>query len=349
MLRNTIIALFTTALLLGCATTPRETNSELVAAQQRLLALENDTTTQRYAGTQLDIAANAVGQATSTWRESGVSSQFRHHLYVAQRQLDIAEAQTSVKALQASSTELAEQREQLQLQARAVRAELAEARSAAQAASAAQQAALSAAEAAEARQERLAAEQRRELAEQQQLAAERQRIEAEQQRLAAEQQRAQAEARAEAAAAEAQQAQRELAELRRQVEELQAKETERGLQLTLQDVLFDFNAADLKSGAERQMAKLADFLSAYPNRQVSIEGFTDSVGSDTYNQNLSEQRAGSVRDALITNGVAADRIMTRGYGEEFPLASNNTETGRAQNRRVEIIISYDDQPVPERS
>lgn len=347
MLRNIIVALLTAALLAACATTP-ETNPELTAVQQRLQTFENDSNTQRYAAAQLDEAEVAVARAADTWRESGSSSLFRHHLYVARRHLDIAEQQSNVKTIQARADNLASEREKLRLEARAVRAELAEARAQSEAARAAQLAAQSAAEAEAARQQSLSAAQQRELAEQERLEAQRERLEAERQRTLAEQQRAEAEARASLAASEAAQAQRELAELRRQVADLQAQETERGLQLTLQDVLFDFNAADLKTGAERQMAKLADFLTAYPKRQVSIEGFTDSVGSESYNQSLSEQRAASVRDALIANGVSEDRIVTRGYGESYPLASNNTDTGRAQNRRVEIIISYDDQPVPER-
>lgn len=355
LLRNIIVALLTASLLLACASAPK-TNSELSATQQRLNTLENDSNVQRYAGKELDDAAVAVNRAVETWQDTGASGRYRHHLYVAKRHLDIAEEQTGVKAIQARADSLAQQREQLRLQARAVRAELAEARAQAEAARAGQLAAQSAAEAQTARQERFSAERQRELAEAERLAAQQQRLEAErerslaeQRRAEAEQQRAQAQAEAAQANSAAAQAQQELAELRRQLADMQAEETERGLQLTLQDVLFDFNAADLKTGAERQMAKLAEFLTAYPNRQVSIEGFTDSVGSESYNQSLSEQRANSVRDALVANGVASRRVVTHGFGEDYPLASNNNDTGRAQNRRVEIIISYDDQPVPART
>jgi outer membrane protein OmpA-like peptidoglycan-associated protein len=86
--------------------------------------------------------------------------------------------------------------------------------------------------------------------------------------------------------------------------------------------------------------KLADFLNQNPQRKVLIEGYTDSTGSDSFNQRLSEQRANSVRNALVNDmGVRSDRVSTRGYGEQFPVASNDNSTGRQLNRRVEIILS----------
>lgn len=128
-------------------------------------------------------------------------------------------------------------------------------------------------------------------------------------------------------------------ELERQVSDLQAEETERGLVLTLGSVLFETNKASLQAGAQRTVQKVADFLNQYPERNILIEGFTDSQGSDTYNKKLSEDRAQAVRDELLKNGVDAERIDVLGYGEEFPVASNDNAAGRQQNRRVEIVIS----------
>jgi outer membrane protein OmpA-like peptidoglycan-associated protein len=127
--------------------------------------------------------------------------------------------------------------------------------------------------------------------------------------------------------------------LERQVSDLQAEETERGLVLTLGSVLFETNKASLQAGAQRTVQKVADFLNQYPERNILIEGFTDSQGSDTYNKKLSEDRAQAVRDELLKNGVDAERIDVLGYGEEFPVASNDNAAGRQQNRRVEIVIS----------
>ena len=109
--------------------------------------------------------------------------------------------------------------------------------------------------------------------------------------------------------------------------------------LTLGDVLFDTGQASLKPGAGTTVDRLAQFMGDYPERSVRIEGHTDSVGSDETNQALSERRAVAVRDALVALGVDAGRIMTIGYGEARPIASNDTPAGRLQNRRIEIVVS----------
>ena len=127
-------------------------------------------------------------------------------------------------------------------------------------------------------------------------------------------------------------------ELQAQIEELKAKQTDRGLVLTLGDVLFDTGRANLRPAADDAIGKLADFLQRYPERTVLIEGHTDSVGSDLYNQQLSEDRANAVRTALLERGVAPERVSARGYGETRPVAGNDDASGRQLNRRVEVII-----------
>lgn len=136
-----------------------------------------------------------------------------------------------------------------------------------------------------------------------------------------------------------QEAQARLQQMQSELKDLNAKQTNRGMVITLSDVLFDVNKADLKPGAQRSLEKLAQFLKEYPERTVSIEGFTDSTGSDQYNKQLSEQRAQAVRDALAGMGVASDRVAIRGYGEQYPVANNGTAAGRQLNRRVEIVLS----------
>lgn len=137
-------------------------------------------------------------------------------------------------------------------------------------------------------------------------------------------------------------AQQRAQELEGALADLQAKKTDRGLVITLGDVLFATGQADLKSGARRSLEKLSAFLHEYPQRNVQIEGFTDSVGTDDYNQGLSERRAYAVRDALTGMGISSDRIQTRGLGKSSPVADNDSATGRQQNRRVEVIISESD-------
>lgn len=141
---------------------------------------------------------------------------------------------------------------------------------------------------------------------------------------------------------EAEQARREAEILRKQMEELQAERTDRGMVLTLGDVLFDLNKADLKPSGEQTIARLTQFMKEYEERRVRVEGYTDSTGDDSYNQQLSERRAQAVRDELVAQGIDRRRVEVRGFGEQYPVASNDTGVGRQQNRRVEIVISDKD-------
>jgi len=133
------------------------------------------------------------------------------------------------------------------------------------------------------------------------------------------------------------------------MEGLLAKRSERGLIVTLGDVLFDTGRAELKSGAARQLDTVATFLAQHPERQVLIEGFTDSVGTDAYNEELSEERAEAVRSALLSRGVDTSRVQVEGYGEQFPVATNADSGGRQLNRRVEVVVSNDAEPVAPRA
>ena len=130
--------------------------------------------------------------------------------------------------------------------------------------------------------------------------------------------------------------------LESKIQDLKTKETERGLVLTLGNVLFESGEATLRSGSKRTIENLAQFLNEYPEREILIEGFTDSTGAESFNQSLSEDRAEAVKALLVRSGVASSRVQTTGYGEEFPVASNDNQSGRLQNRRVEIIVSKDD-------
>lgn len=143
---------------------------------------------------------------------------------------------------------------------------------------------------------------------------------------------------AEEEAAKAARAKAEADELMKELSELKAQQTERGIVLTIGDVLFATGKANLSPDANKSVTKLAEFLRKYPNRDVLIEGHTDSVGSDDYNLTLSRNRADSVKNKLVGDGIEAGRITTVGYGKKFPLASNDTKAGKAQNRRVEVII-----------
>ena len=136
----------------------------------------------------------------------------------------------------------------------------------------------------------------------------------------------------------------EAAAMRAEMEAMNARPTDRGMVLTLGDVLFETGKADLKGGAVADLDELARFLAKYPDRSVVIEGHTDSVGSEDFNVGLSERRAASVRTYLVRQGVDTSRITTQGMGESVPVASNDSSGGRQQNRRVEIIVSNPTQP-----
>ena len=130
---------------------------------------------------------------------------------------------------------------------------------------------------------------------------------------------------------------------------LNAKQTDRGTLVTFGDVLFATDKAELKSTGLMNINKLAQYLQENPERKAIVEGYTDSTGTASHNQSLSERRAGSVRAALVKMGVDPTRIVAQGYGKEYPVADNTSTSGRAMNRRVEVTISNDNQPVIPRS
>jgi outer membrane protein OmpA-like peptidoglycan-associated protein len=150
------------------------------------------------------------------------------------------------------------------------------------------------------------------------------------------------------AEARTREAQARAAALEAMMTELQAKKTERGMIITIGDVLFATGQATLTQPGMANLRKLADVLSQNPERTVLVEGFTDSVGSDTSNQQLSERRAAAVRSALLGMGVAAERVAMKGYGEQYPVASNDNASNRQLNRRVEIVLSNAGNPIAPR-
>jgi len=158
-------------------------------------------------------------------------------------------------------------------------------------------------------------------------------------------------AQAQAAAAQQQAAQQadRAARLEALLVELHAQKTERGMVVTIGDVLFATDRAELNANGMATVKKLAEIMSQNPDRTVMVEGFTDSTGSAAHNKDLSERRAASVAQALAGLGVPRERIAMRGYGEAFPVASNDTASNRQLNRRVEIVLSNAGAPIPPRA
>jgi outer membrane protein OmpA-like peptidoglycan-associated protein len=199
----------------------------------------------------------------------------------------------------------------------------------------------------EKRNQEMAVQQSQAAAQQAQMAAQQEAL----QRAQADAARAQAEAaaanaRAAQVAAEhtAQQASNQTEEMREKLKAqlsqvLATQETARGLIVNLSDVLFDTGKYTLKPDAREKLAKVSGILLAYPDLKVQVEGYTDNVGSQQYNLTLSQQRGDAVRDYLISQGVAAGNITATGYGMSSPVADNSTSAGRAQNRRVNLVVS----------
>jgi outer membrane protein OmpA-like peptidoglycan-associated protein len=197
-----------------------------------------------------------------------------------------------------------------------------------------------------AERQRLDAEAAKAAADRAKAEAERARLDAERERQAAEAARAAAEAQAQAAREAALAAERDKAELRAQLREqlnviLETRETARGLIVNLSDVLFDFNKATLRPGAREKLAKVAGIILAHPGLRMEAEGHADAVGTDDYNQRLSERRAQSVSAFLVEEGIRPESITAMGFGESRPVATNGTAEGRQQNRRVELVVSGD--------
>lgn len=168
--------------------------------------------------------------------------------------------------------------------------------------------------------------------------------EAEAARAAALAQQQAAEAETAKARQSASQAEQEKLQLRDQLRQqlnliLETRETARGLIVNMSDVLFDTGKYTLKPGAREKLSKISGIIIAHPGLKLEVEGHTDSVGSDEFNQRLSEQRANTVREYLVTQGVKADAVTARGFGKTRPVTSNETASGRQMNRRVELVVS----------
>jgi outer membrane protein OmpA-like peptidoglycan-associated protein len=196
----------------------------------------------------------------------------------------------------------------------------------------------------QAEQSQQQAEQARQAALAAQQDAEQQRLAAQQQAQQAQQQAQQAQAQAQQAQLQAQQAEQQREQLRQRLQQqlntiLQTQDSARGLIVNMSDVLFDTGKYTLKPGAREKLAKVAGILLAYPGLKVQVEGYTDSTGSVEFNQRLSEQRAMTVRDYLVQQGINLNSVTAQGFGPNNPVADNASAAGRQQNRRVQMVVS----------
>jgi outer membrane protein OmpA-like peptidoglycan-associated protein len=297
-----IAAAIAAALLTACATTPTEPDGA-AALRARLTQLQSDPQLTGRAPLAMEQANIAVTAAEQPQADRDVTA---HLQFMADRKISIADAAAHNQWSLDQRKIIAQQRAAMQLQARTAEADAAH-----------QQVAVAKQEADNAHQETATANQ----------ASADARIDANEQKL-------QADAARDASAL----AQRNAADLQQQLTDLQARNTDHGMVVTLGDLLFTTGTANLNAGGTTHLVKLADFLTHHEERNAQIVGFTDSVGSNEYNQGLSERRADAVKAYLVNRGVASSRLTASGQGESSPIGDNGSSTGRAQNRRVEVTI-----------
>jgi outer membrane protein OmpA-like peptidoglycan-associated protein len=321
--RTLIAAAVAAVLLTACASVPVEPEGAS-SLRTRLTQLQSDPQLGGRAPLAMEQANLAVTAAEKPQTDQALST---HLEFIADRKISIARAEAESQLAVDQRTGLGEQREAMRLQARTQEADAANRRAAY-----AQSSAIDQAQAADAANSRAAYAQAN--ASDQAQAADA----ANSRAAVAEANASDQERQAEAARSATADARHDADELQKQIEDLQARVTDRGLVLTLGDVLFASGAADLNSGGSHHLGKLAVFLNKYTDRTALIEGYTDNVGGEDYNLGLSQRRAESVKIYLMEQGVGSSRLMASGKGMDSPVASNSSATGRQQNRRVEVII-----------
>jgi len=291
--------------LAGCASI--EPNSALEKARADVNAAATNPDVVARAPLELRSAEEALDRANAVWRKKESTAEVNHQAYLAQARaaaaMDLARARRATDEMQRAQTES----DRVRLAARTREAEAAQA-----------QAALQTLAARDARAQAEAANREASLAAQQ-ASIER--------------------SRAAQAEAEAMDAKQRLALIETRIVEIEGKHTERGILVTLGDVLFEFNKADLLATAQPRLDKLAEFLRQFPEKKLLIEGYTDAIGSDRYNLELSQRRAEAVKSALVRRGIDPSRMVAEGYGKAYPVADNKDPGGRQMNRRVEVVVS----------
>lgn len=296
-----LLGLILLASLAACSSVPA-TNATLERARSDYRLLQDEAQVRTLAPLQLKQAGDALDQANAAFARRDDSATVDQLANLATQRVSIARQTTLQKSAESTVAQAEALRDKQRLAARTSEADTAQ-------------------RSADASQQQAAAAQR------QADAADVKAQAAQAQSSAAQQQTAEAQART-----------RQLEAL---LQELDAKPSDRGMVVTIGDVLFDTDQAQLRPGAARSVDKLVGFLKAYPMRTVRIEGYTDATGSESHNLALSTRRAEAVRLAIVDAGVGTSRISTQGYGRAFPVAGNDLASGRQLNRRVEVVLSDD--------
>lgn len=302
----TPILLAIAVLVSACSSLPK-TTSLLDQTRSDFAVAQNNPSIENYAKLEMKQASEALAAANAAASKDESAQEIDKLAYIAKQKIALTQEVAKQKSAEAEIANAAKLRDQMRLDQRTNEADRA----------------------------KLSAEQAKAVADQARLAAQ----VAQEQAANSQLKTQQAQDEANRAQLQTQEAQARAMQLEAQLADLAAKKTERGMVITLSDVLFGTNVSDLTPAGMATIKKLADVMQQNPNRSVLVEGFTDSIGTEAYNLSLSERRANSVRNALTSMGISRERVDIRGYGESFPVASNATAQDRQLNRRVEIILS----------
>ena len=308
LFRTAALALISALAIGACSSVPVN-NPMLERARADVSQARQNPRSAELAATELKRANDSLERANQAWRSGADPQEVDHLAYLSSQRAAISEETTRQKLAELSLANANATRDKIRLDARTREAD-----SSKQIAESAQRQSADAARQSEASKRESEASQRQSEASQRQ---------------------------SNASAQVARDAQSRTAQLESQLKALNAKQTQRGMVITIGDMLFDTNRAQLKSGGLRSVDQLAEFFRANPGRNALVEGFTDSTGSESTNLELSDRRADAVRSALVDRGVDGKRISVQGYSEAYPVASNDNAGSRQMNRRVEIVLSDD--------
>lgn len=300
------LTLLAAAALAACSSVPTS-NAMLDQARGDYRSAQADPQMQVLAPAELKQAGDALAQADAAFDKHEDPSRVNQLAYLARQRVALAREVAGRKDAEAVVAESSATRDQLRLAARTREADAATH------------------DAKVSMHEAMASKHESETAQREAAASQQQAATSAQQTAAAQQKAGDAELRSQA--------------LEAQLRELNAKKTDRGMVITIGDVLFDSGQSQLKSGGMQNMQRLSGFLKEYPQRKALIEGYTDSTGSDSQNMALSGRRAEAVRTTLLGMGVGNGQIAAQGYGQTHPVAGNDSSGGRQMNRRVEIVLS----------
>ncbi|MDO8448134.1 MAG: OmpA family protein [Rhodoferax sp.] len=304
----TPVLLAVAALIAACGTTPTSTTM-LDQTRSDYRAAQSNPAVASYAALEFKQAGEALAQADAAASHNESGEKVDKLAYLARQKIALTQEVAKQKSAEAEVANAGKLRDQMRLDQRTREADLATTR---------------------AQQSRLAAQ-----------AAKVEAVDAQRQAQLAQGQAQLAQGQAAEAQRKTQEAQARATQLEAQLADLAAKKTERGIVITLGDVLFGTDLARLNAQGMSTAQKLADVMQQNPRRTVLVEGFTDSTGTAAHNQDLSERRAGAVQSALLDLGIARERVAVRGYGQSYPVASNDRAETRQLNRRVEIVLSDD--------